>query len=321
MRAHRARTIPALLTMAALSVAATGCATFVDRAVDRTVDKAANRVGEKVGKRVGDAVAGAILSRLNPAMMNVYTSSLLRVLFYQGGYYAEGATPYEPGQFTRWKASNLPQGDWFERTLLARHEDNTEWWRIESRDTTDGGKEMVLIMEALMSQPDAEGNRQVRRMRAKMPGESEPREIPVTEEDAKKWAITNNKVLTEESAQEMTVADPVLVSVPAGKYQARHIQMKGYEAQNRLDWFLSEEVPGSLIKYTSTVKDENGKSQVIWNMELLATGQRDPASKLGVDLTQGAATSEGGDEAAGDDAEVAPGDEEEPTMEEEDEME
>lgn len=265
-----------------LGLSTLGCGMFIDRAVNKAVDTAANRVGEQVGQ----AVAENVLGGLRPELMHSYTMALFRVLFYNGGYYVSTLN-YEPGQFTRWQAKNVPQGQWFERALLHRYEDGTEWWRVESREKAEEGKENILIMEALLAAPDASGSRKVRRMRAHFPNEKEPREVPVTEDQSQRWVLYSGQSLTQESLDGMTVGKET-VKVPAGEFQTTHVQMKGYNDQSKLDWYMTEAVPGQVVRYTNTTKDSEGKEQQAWNMELLAHGGEMTTSKLGIDFAKSA---------------------------------
>mgnify|MGYP000451028545 CR=1 FL=1 len=59
-----------------LGLSTLACSSLVNQTIDKTVETTANTVGEKVGKKVGDAVAGAILTKLDPALMHLYTSSI-----------------------------------------------------------------------------------------------------------------------------------------------------------------------------------------------------------------------------------------------------
>ncbi len=270
--------------IAALGISVLACGSVVDSTVNRAVDQTFNTAANRVGEQVGNAIAGAVLADLEPSMMHIYTTSMFRVLFYHGGYYVEGMGSYEPGQYTRWQANDVEQGDTFERTLLRRRDDSTEWWRVESRDRADDGTEMVLIMEALLSEPDASGMRRVRRMRAKFPDEATPREIPITEQNSSQWVITSNQTLTPESMQGMTVDKAVPVTVPAGEYTAQHVRVDGYDASNHLDWYVVDSVPGGLVKYTNTVVGSDGQTTQTWAFALLEAGEGSTESKLGVDL-------------------------------------
>jgi len=270
-----------LIVVASSSLA---CASFVDQAVDKTVGVAADRVGERIGQKVGDAIAGAILADLEPAMMHIYTTSVFRMLFYHGGYYSDDLSSYEPGQYTKWNAKNVQEGENFERVLLRRRDDGSEWWRVESQGKDDSGKEVVLVMEALLAAPDAGGTRQIRRMRAKFPDEQEAREIPITEDNANQWILTNNRQLTQESLEGLTVNKAEAVTVPAGNFTARHVRVDGYDQQSKIDWYLVESVPGGMVRYTNTVNGEGGDENVTWDIVLVETGSGQTESKLGVDL-------------------------------------
>lgn len=281
------RHAPRLLLAALLCVSSAGC---VDYFVNRVVDKAVDKAADKVGERVGEAVAGAILKDLTPELLQAYTMSTFQVLFYNGGYYMD-AMDYKVGQFTRWDARGVQQGDTFERSLLYRRDDGAEWWRIESAGKDGDGKEQRLIMEALIGKADGVGNRQIRRMRALFPGEAEPREIAITEQNASTWVVRSDRKLTEESLEGMTVGTEK-VKVPAGEYTARHVQMKGYSGDQLLDWFVVETVPGQMVKYTNSVKNDEGKQELIWDMALRQVGEGATTSKLGIEFKP-APTAEG----------------------------
>lgn len=252
-----------------------GCGMFVDRAVNRAMGKAADKVGERVGGAIADNVIGS----LRPEMMYLYTMNVFRVLFYHGGYYVSSLS-YEPMQYTRWDASNVEQGDWFERTLMHRYSDGSEWWRVESRQKDEDDKEVTLVMEALLSAPKDSGTRQIRRMRAMFPGEKESREIAITEADSKKWVLSSNRSLTKESMKGMSKGVKT-IKVPAGTFSATHLQMKGYNDFSHLDWYLSKDVPGQVVKYRNVTKEDD-KEKVDWNIELMAHGTSKIVSKLGV---------------------------------------
>ncbi len=146
-------------------------------------------------------------------------------------------------------------------------------------------------MEALLAPISESGSRQIRRMRAQFPGETEPREVPITEENASNWLVTGRK-LTPESLEGMTVSESTKVEVPAGKFDAKHVRVEGYNKQSRVDWFMADSVPGGIVKYTNTVTDDDGKSTESWSMLLIEHGDGSTESKLGVDLDAAPAASE-----------------------------
>ena len=280
----RTRQIAALSLGAALSLAAIGCGTVanqLDRGSDRMMDRATDRAADKVGQEVGDRMAGAMLANLGPAMMAAYTDALFPVLFYHGGVQIDETTPYEPGQFTVWQAKGLPQGERFERALLARMDDGKEWWRVESRGAAKEGEPVELIMEALLSPANEMGGRDILRMRAIMPGEKEAREIPVSENSSSYSFGAQSKRLTKESLEGMTVNKMMMVTVPAGEFRTKQIKMDGYAGGSKLEWFLADGVPGGIVKYGSYAGDE---TEAVYEVELVESGEGKTTSKLGVEL-------------------------------------
>lgn len=258
--------------------------TLVNRAMNKTVDSAASRVGDEVGK----AIAADILAK-NPHLIQGYAMGVFNVMFYQGGYYFETGS-YKPGQYTTWETSGLEQGDWFEKTLLAEHSNGNQWWRVETHSNTNEKEPSVVVMEALFSAPTEAGSRQVRRMRALLPGETEPREIPITEQNAQTWHMSNNQRLTQESMDGMTVGEET-VETPAGSFTAKHLQTKGYDSTS-MNWWLSDQVPGQLVKFVRTKPESD---EVYYQVLLKEYGEGRTESKLGVDLNEKVApTQEGG---------------------------
>jgi hypothetical protein len=260
-----------------LGISSLACDMFVGRIIDKTVDVAANKVGEKVG-----AVVGERLVALTPGLLDAYATASFRILFYHGGAYVTGSD-YQVGQYTRWEGKGIEQGEFFERVLLRRRDDGSEWWRVQSVAKDDEGKTQRLTMEALLAPISETGSRQIRRMRAQFPGESEPREVPITEENASNWLVTGRK-LTPESLDGMTVSESTKVEVPAGSFDAKHVRVDGYNKQSRVDWFMVDAVPGGIVKYTNTVTDSDGKDSQTWSMVLMEHGDGSTESKLGVDL-------------------------------------
>jgi hypothetical protein len=265
-----------LVTMSSASL---GCSTasIIDRAINQTVDTAATRVGNQMGK----ALAGHVLSNLTPAMMQAYTVGLFQMLFYQGGYHFDFAE-YAPGQYTHWQGKGSNHGDFFEKALLRRNEDGSEWWRVESHAQEDGEK-VIVIMEALMSPPDDSGLRHIRRMRAKYPQESQPREVPITEGEADSWVVRTDRRLTQESAEGLKVGVETL-QTPAGQFTTEHLRITDI-SQAELNWWVvqNQNVPGGIARYSQRYVDEEGnEGEYAYEMTLVKFGDEATTSKLGV---------------------------------------
>ncbi|MEM1348740.1 MAG: hypothetical protein AAGI01_09310 [Myxococcota bacterium] len=283
---HNTKTL--LCTTAILvGLSSLACNMFVDKVVDRTIDTAAN----KVGNRVGEAVGNKIIADLTPMMQQLMVSSF-NLMFYHGGYYVADQAPYAPGQYTRWRSEGETQSDFMERALLRRNSDGTEWWRVEYRPK--GDKENT-IMEALLSAPDPAGNRQIRRMRMKSPGQ-EPSEVPITESNSSTWYLSSQTQLTPESLEGMTVGD-ASVTVPAGTFQTRHVRFTSYQGAGELDWFMTQKVPGGVVKYRNVVRDEDEES-LLYEVVLESFGEGATESKLGIDFDKQPTPAPASDESA-----------------------
>lgn len=240
---------------------------LVDKAVNRTVDRAADRVGD----RIGEAVAARMLAN-NPSLMYAYSMSVFSMMFHHGGYYYQGFDTYKEGDYTRWRVDGTAEGSLYERSLIRANQDGSEWWRVETRTKTEEGQD-VVIMEAMLSSADESGNRKVLRMRAMLPGEKEPREIPVEEKDAQNWQINTGRKLTEESLEGMTKGQEK-ITTEAGEFQATLLETKSGNTTVR--WWNTESVPGGLVRYNAT--QDNGETTYQW--ELIAFGNDATTSVL-----------------------------------------
>lgn len=263
------------LSLVVAIIALSGCytpASIMNRAIDKTVDSAANKVGE----RVGEAIAADILAN-NPHLLQAYAMGVFNVMFYQGGYYLD-AGQYRVGEWSTWNSTGTKEADWYEKTLLRRHENGNEWWRVETQSTDNDGKKQVVIMEALFSAPEATGARRVLRMRAQLPGETEGSEIPITEQNRSSWYMSSQK-LTKESLDGMTVGEEN-IEVPAGTFLAKHLSTKGVD-KTKQDWWINDAVPGQLVKFTRTQPDSD---ELYYQVQLINFGSDHKDSKLGIDL-------------------------------------
>ncbi len=269
-----------------IGLSSTACSTnyMVDRALGQGMNRATNRVSDEIGNRIGDAIADHMLSKLGPEMMRVYSLGLFQLLFYQGGYSFQ-FSGYEPGHYTRWDAHGLAQGDWFEKTLLKREADGSEWWRVESRGTDDDGKPIELIIEALFGPESEGGGRQILRMRAKYPHKTEAQEVPVRESDGETWAISTTNTLTKESTEGMKVGTET-IKTPSGTFETVHLRTSELVTENALNWWVAEksDVPGRVVQYSQDAVNEDskdGKAEQVYRVTLLKYGQDATVSKLG----------------------------------------
>lgn len=225
-----------------------GCALF-SSFLDSAMNSAGNSAGSAIGDRIGTAIAGsATRYYMTPELTQAYAMGLFSMLYYYGGYTWQGKA-YKPGEFTVWEGSDLDQGERFEKAFLKKEADGKEWWRVRS-SKKDGSEE--AIVEALFSVPDKTGTQQIVRMRAKFPGQEQLSEVAITEENKGQWTLRPSAKLTAESLKGATVGVET-VKVPAGTFKARHVRYA--HGAGSIDWWLSDDVPGGVVKYSVTDSD------------------------------------------------------------------
>lgn len=295
------------VTLVALAFLAAGCGvpgtgSIMNRAIDRTVDRSIGAAADRVGERVGDAIAADILAN-NPHLLNAYAMGVFNVLFYQGGYYLS-TDEYRVGEWSTWRSEGTTEGDWFQKVLLRRHDNGNEWWRVETQSTDGSGEKQSVIMEALFTAPeDTTGARRVLRMRALLPDDKEPAEIPITRENRSSWYFARSQRLTDESLDGMTVGEEN-VETPAGTFLAKHLRTSGAD-RSLHEWWLNDAVPGQLVKFTRTSNDDEKK--LIYAVNLIDFGTEQTESKLDIDLDKQLDPAEADEDAEADTpAEEAP---------------
>lgn len=244
-----------------------GCAALLDS----LLNAAGDRVGAAIGDRVGTAIAGHALVGLHgltPELTQAYAMGVFATVYYYGGYNWQGK-PFAPGQFTQWEGHNTVQGDFFEKAFLKREANKQEWWRVRVVET-ENGKTEEAVFEALFSAPGKTGEQKILRMRAKLPGQAKGGEVPITSQNQESWVLRPSGQLTPESLKGATVGTEN-VTVPAGTYQkARHVRF--VHGAGQVDWWLSDAVPGGVVKYAFTATDEESGQAETSTMQLKKVG-------------------------------------------------
>ncbi len=263
-----------------LIVGSVGCSQVINSAIDtaarRTGEGIGNAVGQKTGAAAGNAVAARFPNMWTPALSAIYVNYMFTLAFHSGSYTFPG-TEYQPGQWTRWRMTSTDSEGTppeMERAYLKKDDQGRQWWRVKYV-VDNGEKPDSMVIEMLFDPTDG----QVLRMRGKMPGETEAKEMPVEQGTYTYVAPTQ---LTEESMEGAKVGTENL-NVPAGTFSTEHIRYGGM-AGGTLDWWLSDKVPGRMVKYSSTSTssdDANGPDPYNWTLELIAYGNG-ARSELGV---------------------------------------
>ncbi|MGQ9610438.1 MAG: hypothetical protein ACUVWN_14155 [bacterium] len=251
--------------------------TFVGSALDRAANVAGEKVGQKVGESVGTAMAGYAemsLRGLSPALMQLYVSSIFSSVFYAGGYYFDYTNTYQSGDWTKWKATGMDEGDEFQKAFLKITDDGKEWWQIITSSVREGKREEV-ILEALFSAPDETGIRKLLRLRTLFPGDKEPAEMLVQENTAA-WYHDPIKI-TKESLEAATKGIES-VNTPAGTFTAQHVVYR--DAYGIGEWWLTDKIPGGLVKYQVTSSSSQEGQTEQYTVELVGYGQN-ASTRLG----------------------------------------
>jgi len=278
----------AALCACALAAALNGCSLLetavyggANSAASSAGQSAGQTVGNEAGNRAGNAAVNAAggptapvsgnpnanpnLAAINGRMSMMYTQVIFSLAFNSGGY-AIGSSDFKPGQYVRYSiVSNDHGGSTIERAYLGDDADGNQWWKVKM---VNAGKGDTVILEALLSPKD----QKLQRLRGQFPGETEGKEMPVTEGSG---YVPPTK-LTKGSIDGATKGVEN-VSVPAGAFSAKHVVF-GDIGQTH-EWWLSDKVPGGTVKESTK---GNGGSQA-HTLELVAFGN-DAKSELGTKL-------------------------------------
>ena len=212
------------------------------QAVQEGVNSATEAAGEEVGEAVGRQLASAVnLPPAGTGRWNQFMVSQAQILFTYafsaGGMWPAQAT-YEPGEWATYRLGTPGDQeaalDTLERAFLTTTDDGNEWWRVRGLESGN-----VWFYEALVD-PD---RGRVVRMRAKDP-EGNVSEVPVTENTV----YQPPQRLTEESIEGATVGTES-VETSAGSFSARRVEYSGGMTSGTVTWWLSDAVPGHIVKY------------------------------------------------------------------------
>ncbi len=256
----RPRILVILLCIGLPGAVFSGCFA-VESAVDSGVSSAASAAGEEVGESIGKQLSPAVnLPAYGTGAWNQFMVSQAQVLFSRA-FTAGGMWPaqadYRPGEWVRYRATVSGDSetalDTLERAYLKETAEGNQWWRVQG---LQGGE--TWIYEALVNPSQG----RVVRLRAKDP-EGNVGEVPVTENTV----YQSPQSLTEESVEGATVGTEQ-VDTPAGAFSARHVKYQGGTGGGTVTWYLSEEVPGHVVKYQVGAPQEG----TAWTSTLVAYG-------------------------------------------------
>lgn len=245
-----------------------GCSTVGDAVVDGIVSGASRAAEERVANAVYQQLAP--LEKLPPPatvgwnqFMVMQAQIVFAYTFSPGGLWL-GQTEYQPGEWTQFEvqpAADEADTIHLERALLKRDPNGHEWWRL----SWSQGEE-TWVYEALLDPAEE----QLLRLRAR-DAKGNEEEIPVTEETA----YYPSTKLTPESIEGATVGEEE-ITTSVGSFTAQHVEYKSTSTKGKTKWWLSDQIPGGVIKYQMIEQDEN----VVWTSTLAEMGD-DATTQLG----------------------------------------
>jgi hypothetical protein len=248
-----------LLSLLMLLLLMSACSTVTDAVMGGTE--------RAVGRAVEERVAQAVYARIAPAgdlppyggaQWNIFMVSQAQIIFaysFSAGGYWVGQNEFEPGDYTvfEWTDQESESPVELEKALLKITDDGQQWWRVSWKD-----EEESWVYEGLL---DPEEERMVR-LRAKDP-EGNVDEVPVTEDQSVYMAPAEP---TSESIQGATVGEE-RITTPAGTFDTEHVVYSSQTEEGRVHWWITDEVPGGVVKYQATEESEE-----LWTSTLIRTG-------------------------------------------------
>lgn len=148
-----------------------------------------------------------------------------------------------------------------ERALISRDADKSEWWRIKTISVS-GQEADTITLESQFKPLDEQGiAMQVVRMRGKMPGDTEGKELIVPQQLAMLGAAAFPFKPTSESIASATVGTESI-----GGFSARHVKFGA--GGGSMEWWLADNAPGGVVKVQFSGQDADEK----WNMNMTGSG-------------------------------------------------
>jgi hypothetical protein len=230
--------------------------------------------GTGVSGRIGNAIAGQV-RMFTPDMTWAYVSYLWGLMYMSGATMFE--QPYQPGQWTQWEIKDGSQPDTrlvLERALLSREADGSEWWRIKSINATPQSSDTITLESQFKKMDDSGIAMQVVRMRGKLPGDTEGKELMVPQHLSMLAMTAFPFKPTPESINGATVGTES-IRVGSTSYSSKHVKF-GAGAGN-MEWWLADKAPGGVVRVQFSGEEADQK----WTMEMTGAGSG-AKSELGV---------------------------------------
>ncbi len=221
--------------------------------------------GGGISGRVGSAIAGK-MRMFTPDMTWAYVGYLWSLMYMSGATMFE--TAYQPGQWTRWEITDASQPDQkmvLERALISRAADKSEWWRIKTITVSAEATDTITLESQFKPMDDAGLTSQVVRMRGKLPGDTEGKELMVPQHLTMLSMSAFPMKPTKESVAGATVGTEN-VNVGGKSFSAKHVKFGA--GQGNMEWWLADSAPGTVVKVQFSGKEADEK----WIMQMVGSG-------------------------------------------------
>ena len=191
---------------------------------------------------------------LSPMYMQIYLSQFYSIYwysFYAGGFYFDDSN-YKEGQGTEWRLTASEDNDDFiiSKALLKVNKDESRWWQVKYNEGEDG-----FIYEFLLDK-----NYNLLRLKFIDEETGEVREYIASKEDLETYRTADMRGITDSDYKDWSEGT-VDIKTKAGKFTAEHLL---YTENNfNFEWWISDEVPGTVIKYMWKDADESMTGELI----------------------------------------------------------
>ena len=226
----------------------------------------------------GGGAAGAALGALGMGRMFTPDMTWAYVGYLWGIMYMSGATmfeqPYQSGQWTNWEITDASQPDQkltLERALLSRSADKSEWWRIKTITTTPQSADTITLESQFKPMDETGMLMQVVRMRGKLPGDTEGKELIVPQQ----FSMLGASALFPFKPTPESVAGATVGTETVAGFSSKHVKFGA--GTGTMEWWLADKAPGGVVKVQFSGQGADQK----WTMNMTGSGAG-AKSELGV---------------------------------------
>jgi len=256
----RTRRFLGVLLIGALALGP-GCSTIQDALIGGATQGAGRAASEHAEQAVYNRLAPTTdLPQAKTPGWNQFMTLQAQIIFgytFSAGGLWISTTGYQPGEFTQFEFRGADDDAvTLERAFLKKLEDGREWWRASWADD-----EATWIYEALLT--TGENGGQIVRLRGKDTDGNEG-EIPVSGGQMVYIAPTQ---VSQESIQGATKGRET-ITTPAGSFDTSHVVYMAASGEGSMDWWITDQVPGGVAKYSLTGKEEG----TVWTSTLIQKG-------------------------------------------------